>query len=156
MPQIGTDRFSNEHISLQHSCSHPMEQMLALSAMTLGGVMERFPRLKAGFLEGNGSWLPWWLWRLDEHAEGYPEAALTLKPSDYFYRQGYVSLDADETTGIAAIKACGADYFVFSTDYPHNDAKYPYATQIFLDSFPIEEESKRKILWDNCARLYGF
>ena len=155
LPTVGEDRFASSEWSLQHTSSHSMEQMLALSAMTLGGVMERFPRLKVAFLEGNGSWLPWWLWRLDEHAEGYPEEKLKLKPSDYFYRQGYVSLEADETPGLPAIEACGPDYFVFSTDYPHSDAKYPYATQTFLDSLPIPEESKRKILWNNCARLYG-
>ena len=156
LPQVGADRFGLDEFNLMHTSSHAMEQMLALSATTLGGVLERFPRLKMAYLEGNGSWLPWWLWRLDEHAEGYPEEGLKMKPSDYFYRQGYVSLEADETPGIAAIEACGADYFVFSTDYPHSDAKYPYATQVFLDSFPIGEENQRKILWDNCARLYSF
>ena len=153
--EIGLDRFGYDEGNFIHTCSHSMEQMLALSATTLGGVLERFPRLKMAYLEGNGSWLPWWLWRLDEHAEGYPEEGLKMKPSDYFYRQGYVSLEADETPGIAAIEACGADYFVFSTDYPHSDAKYPYATQVFLDSFPIGEENQRKILWDNCASLYS-
>ena len=44
---------------------------------------------------------------------------------------------------------------VFSTDYPHNDAKYPHALDLFL-TMPLSEETKGKILWDNCARLYGF
>ena len=154
--RVGTDRFGYDELNLQQTAMHPLEQMLALSATTLGGVMERFPRVQVGFLEGNGSWLPWWLWRLDEYAEGFPEEDLRLKPSEYFYRQGYISLESDETPGIAAIEACGADCFIFSTDYPHPDSKYPNAAQRFLDSFPIAEESKRKILWDNCARLYGF
>ena len=34
-----------------------------------GGVLERFPRLKVAFLEGNCSWLPWVLYRLDERWE---------------------------------------------------------------------------------------
>ncbi len=37
----------------------------------------------------------------------------------------------------------------------HLDAKYPEATKLFLE-LPLSEGSKRKILWDNCARLYGF
>lgn len=158
MPTVGTDRFSYEEFALQHACSHTMEQMLALSAMTLGGVLERFPDLRVAFLEGNGSWLPFWLWRLDEHWEyagKYENPELKLKPSDYFYRQCVVSLECDERPAKQAIEACGDDCFVFSTDYPHVDAKYPRATEIFLD-MPIPEESKRKILWDNCTRIYGF
>jgi hypothetical protein len=35
----------------------------------------------------------------------------------------------------------------------HHDTKYPEATAHFL-KLPLSEEAKRKILWDNCARLY--
>jgi predicted TIM-barrel fold metal-dependent hydrolase len=42
---------------------------------------------------------------------------------------------------------------VYSTDYPHGDSRYPHATEGFL-KLPISDEDKRKILWDNCARLY--
>jgi predicted TIM-barrel fold metal-dependent hydrolase len=44
---------------------------------------------------------------------------------------------------------------VFSTDYPHLDVKYPHAIETFLQ-LPFSEQSKRKYLWDNCARLYNF
>jgi predicted TIM-barrel fold metal-dependent hydrolase len=156
MPTAGDDRFAGDLFCLQHACSHSMEQMLALEAMTLGGVLERFPRLRVAFLEGNGSWLPFWLWRLDEHWENpgrYENPALKLRPSEYFQRQGFVSLECDETPGRQAIDACGDEGFVFSTDYPHYDTKYPEATARFL-KLPIGEASKRRILWDNCARLY--
>ena len=47
------------------------------------------------------------------------------------------------------------DNIVFSTDYPHIDSLYPRAMDRFL-SLSLSEESRRKILWDNCIRLYGF
>src|SRR5438445_440085 len=47
--------------------NNPIELMSAIASMTVGGVLERFPQLRVGFLEGNCSWLPWLLWRLDEH-----------------------------------------------------------------------------------------
>ena len=156
MPTVGADRFDNAQFALQHACSHSMEQMLALEAMTLGGVLERFPRLKVAFLEGNGSWLPFWLWRLDEHWDNpgrYENPALRLKPSAYFYRQCFVSVECGELPACQAVASCGADHFVFSTDYPHYDTQYPEATAKFLE-LPLSEESQRKILWDNCARLY--
>jgi predicted TIM-barrel fold metal-dependent hydrolase len=131
--------------------------MMAVEAMTLGGVLARFPRLKVAFLEGNGSWLPFWLWRLDEHWENpgrweHPE--VTEAPSAYFRRQCVVSLECDERPGVQAVELCGADCFVFSTDYPHYDTKFPEATARFL-TLPLPVDARRKILWDNCVRLYG-
>lgn len=158
MPTVGDDRFGGDHFALQHACSHSMEQMLAVAAMTLGGVLARFPRLKVAFLEGNGSWLPFWLWRLDEHWENpgkYENPTVTQRPSEYFYRQCWVSLECEEWPARQAVDLCGADCFIFSTDYPHYDTKYPEATAHFL-KLPLADESKRKILWANCARLYGF
>ena len=61
----------------------------------LGGVFERFPKLKACFTEGGTNWmLEPWLRILDFHATAGPESAklgdytghLSMKPSDYFKR----------------------------------------------------------------------
>jgi predicted TIM-barrel fold metal-dependent hydrolase len=157
LPTAGADRFGHDEFALQHACSHAMEQMMAVEAMTLGGVLARFPRLKVAFLEGNGSWLPFWLWRLDEHWENpgrWEHPAVTEAPSAYFRRQCVVSLECDERPGVQAVELCGASCFVFSTDYPHYDTKFPEATARFL-TLPLSTEAKRKILWDNCVRLYG-
>jgi predicted TIM-barrel fold metal-dependent hydrolase len=157
LPTVGADRFGYDEFALQHACSHAMEQMLAVEAMTLGGVLARFPRLRVAFLEGNGSWLPFWLWRLDEHWENpgrHENPVVVDRPSEYFQRQCFVSLECDERPGVQAVELCGADCFVFSTDYPHYDTKFPEATARFL-TLPFPAEAKRKILWDNCARLYG-
>ena len=49
----------------------------------------------------------------------------------------------------------GDDNIVISTDYPHLDSLYPEAMKTFIDLPNVSEQSKRKILWDNCARLYN-
>jgi uncharacterized protein len=43
---------------------------------------------------------------------------------------------------------------VFSTDYPHADSKFPHATKAFLE-LPFEENTKKKLLWDNYRKLYN-
>jgi predicted TIM-barrel fold metal-dependent hydrolase len=48
----------------------------------------------------------------------------------------------------------GADFFVVSTDYPHSDGAFPEAMEQFF-GLPFGHEVRRKILWDNCARLYN-
>lgn len=137
--------------------SNPVELMAAVASMTAGGVLERFPRLRVAFLEGNCSWLPWLLWRLDEYWEmckGGEEAKLQALPSEYFRRQCFISVDPDEDQVEWVTRKLGDDTLVFSTDYPHSDSRFPEATQRFL-KLPLSADSKRKILWDNCARLYG-
>jgi predicted TIM-barrel fold metal-dependent hydrolase len=52
------------------------------------------------------------------------------------------------------MSAIGSGNVVFSTDYPHTDSRYPKAVETFL-GLPLNDEDKRKILWDNCARFYG-
>ena len=78
---------------------------------------------------------------------------LDKAPSEYFRSNCYLSVEADETTAKYYIDWFGDDNLVFSTDYPHGDSKYPLAVANFL-KMPISEDSKRKILWDNWARLY--
>ncbi len=63
--QVGDREFSTS--MLHHTCSHSMGMMLATVSFCGGGILERFPTLKAAFLEGNCSWAPWLLWRMDEH-----------------------------------------------------------------------------------------
>ncbi len=143
---------------LRHTYSHPLEQMMALGPFCAGGVLERHPRLRAAFLEGNCSWLPWLLWRLDEHWELFADVwspDTTMKPSEYFKRQCCVSVDCDESPVKYAIDYLGkSDNIIFSTDYPHVDARFPHSADTFLE-LPISDEDKRKILWDNCAVFYG-
>jgi uncharacterized protein len=155
--RIVADQFDS--FMLRHAFSHPLEQMLALGAMCAGGVLQRHSRLRVAFLEGNCSWLQWLLWRLDEHWELYGDvwpnsAAMTMLPSEYFKRQAYVSVDCDEHAVKYTVDALGSANIVFSTDFPHSDARFPHAVDMFLD-LPIGEEDKRRILWDNCAAFYG-
>ena len=77
-----------------------------------------------------------------------------MLPSEYFKRQCYIALDVDEEPAVDVVDKMGADYFVVSTDYPHSDGAFPEAMQQFF-GLPFSAEVRRKILWDNCARLYG-
>jgi len=142
---------------LRHVYSHPVEQMLALGSFCGGGILDRHPKLRVAFLEGNCGWLPFLLWRLDEHWELYGDQwapGLKNPPSFYFKRQCYASVECDEEPAKYAIDFLGNERLVFSTDFPHVDTKYPRSVERFFE-LPISTEDKRKILWDNCAAYYG-
>ena len=142
---------------IAHAIRNPVELMGAMASLTSGGVMERHPRLRAAFLEGTAGWLPWWLWRLDDQWEKFGpgcERALSMLPSEYFRRQCYIALDVDEEPAVHAVNDLGAEYFVVSSDYPHSDGAFPEAMKEFF-GMPLNSEPRRKILWENCARLYA-
>jgi uncharacterized protein len=137
---------------------NPVELILAVSAFCAGGVLEKFPNLRVAFLEGNCAWLPWLLYRLDERAKLHGRLAdvpLSKKPSEYFLRQCFISVDPDEYLVSDVIKRIGDDNIVISTDYPHIDAHFPHALDEFFEIEDVSDMSRRKILWDNCARLYN-
>ena len=155
LPSVG-DQFGR-NVMLRHTVCHPVEQMLAAVSFCGGGILERHPRLRVAFLEGNASWLPFLLWRMDEHWEWLGDAFardLTMKPSEYFIRQCFVSVECDEEPIKAVHDLMGVANVVFSTDFPHPDCKYPGAVERFLE-LPLPDDARRAILWDNCARYYG-
>src|SRR6266436_3277491 len=142
---------------IAHAIRNPVELMGALASLTSGGVLDRHPKLRCAFLEGTAGWLYWWLWRLDDQWEKFGpgcERQISMLPSEYFRRQCYVALDVDEEPAVDVVNKIGAEYFVVSSDYPHSDGAFPEAMQQFL-GLPLNDEQRRKILWDNCARLYA-
>ena len=157
LPQIGANFESS---ALYHTCSHPLQMMVALVSMIGGGVLDRFPGLTVAFLEANCSWAPWMLWRLNEHLEpgsysGFLHQDLKRTTMEYFKSQCFVTVECDEEPAKYMIDFAGNDNILFSTDYPHLDSKYPQAVDRFLE-MSLSDESKRKLLWDNCARYYSF
>jgi predicted TIM-barrel fold metal-dependent hydrolase len=147
---------SNEAV-LINAFRNPIELMLAVGSFCAGGVLERFPKLRVAFLEGNCSWLPWALYRLDERWEmrkGYCNEPMSLRPSDYFMRQCFISVDVEEDLVADVIQRIGDDNLVISTDYPHADSHWPNAVDDFM-GLEMPSSARKKILWDNCARLYG-
>jgi predicted TIM-barrel fold metal-dependent hydrolase len=154
-PQVGADRYTT--YLQRHAICHPVEQMMAVMDLIVTGVLDRHPRLRVAFLESGASWLPYWLWRLDEHVElaGAAEApALTMAPSAYFRRQCFISTEADEGPVRSVVEHVGAEVLIWASDYPHPDGKFPHAVETFLAHPALTGEVKHRVLWDNPARLY--
>ena len=159
----GSDYVSNRYRShpnfrtLNHASAFSLELMTAMGAMLVGGACQRFPDLRIAYLEGNCGWLPWWLDRLDDQWKKYgggESVQLDALPSEYFKRQCWIGTDVDEELVPIVIDRIGDDRIVLSVDYPHADGPFPHGTEIFLARDDVSAESKRRILWDNCAALY--
>jgi len=153
----GCERFSS--FVEWHSCVHQMEAQMAMLAMIVNGVYERFPRLRVAYMEAGSAWLPSWLHRIEEHVElaGWLEAPdCTKDPIEYFKQNCWVTTECDEELVYHVIDEMGDDRILFETDYPHPDSKFPNAVTTFLGQKRLSNESKRKILWDNAIDFYRF
>jgi len=153
----GVDLFSR--FIQAHTCSHPFGQMRQLTSIVFEGIPERFPKVRIAFLEAGAGWAPYWMERMDDEfaKRGRAEApALKKKPSEYV-RSGsiYFSCEADEWLLPQALKLCGEDQIVYASDFPHWDNSYPGSIDEIRTRADITDSQKRKVLADNCRRLYG-
>lgn len=151
----GYHRFSTRFAI--HACSHPMEQMMAFLDLLEGGVLERHPTLHFAFLEAGGTWLPYWLWRLDrefEDLEWEVRKTVAMEPSRYFLRQCFVAIEPDENGLEHLVDTVGNDRILLGSDFPHMD----HDKQIISKAVDLESslgaETVRKLLWDNPCRFY--
>jgi predicted TIM-barrel fold metal-dependent hydrolase len=153
---IGVDRWTTR--LEMHAFTHPVGQMIAIMAFTVGGILHRFPKLRVAFLEAGVGWLPFWLERLDEHWELTPEQAprIDRKPSEYF-RSGrcFIGCDPDERGVPWVVQEVGEDVVVYASDYHHWDCKFPDTVKIIAERNDLGPTSKRRILEDNPRRLYA-
>jgi predicted TIM-barrel fold metal-dependent hydrolase len=155
VPQLGSER--TENFLYRHMMSHAFEQQAALLALICGGVLERHPGLRVLIVEAGVAWVPYWLERMDHHVEkwGFASTPLALAPSEYFRRQCFVSADAGEKLLPLVISAIGDDSVCFSTDYPHPDHAFGGIVAGVRARADLGEASKRKLLGENAARLFG-
>jgi predicted TIM-barrel fold metal-dependent hydrolase len=153
----GEDTWDN--LWLQRSAAHPWCGMRNMAALIGSGVMDRYPTLRVGTLEAGHGWLPFWIRRLDEHAETIKAAlpALKRRPSDYVTSGRYFqSIEIPEGAALTNLVSdlLGDDVLMYASDYPHGESHFPRSTEIVL-AWDMPEARRRKLLWDNASRLYA-
>ena len=143
---------------LQHSATNPFEVMRAMASLIGGGVLDRFPKLRFAFLEAGVGWLPYWLDRMDEHAEMMPRYVPLLKRSPrQAFMDGsrcFVSCDPDESTLEFVVPMVGEDRVIYASDYPHFDSRFPDTVRLIAEHPRLTDSAKKKILSENALRLY--
>ena len=86
---------------------------MAFTSFFQGGVFERFPKLSVGVVETGCGWIAHWLELLDSKYKitGHPE--MSMLPSEYFDRQGWITGEADEKTFPHMAQLVGAHKLMF-------------------------------------------
>ena len=88
------------HFFPMHILGRPLNCVAPLVAMVLGGVFEKFPRLKVVFFEVTAEFLVFWMHRMDDDYEVIKDAGmcpqLSMLPSEYVKRNCYITCESDE------------------------------------------------------------
>jgi len=156
LPPLGAERFEN-YLQV-HAVSFPFDMMVATTALVLGGVFERHPRLRVGLFESGVGWVPYFIERLGEHVEKRGRLAPDCRrpPREYVARgQLWVSCEAEEAAIPFAVETLGADFVLFASDYPHWDGAFPHATRPLRERRDLAPEVKAKILGENARRFFA-
>lgn len=140
-----------------HVLGRPLNSVAALMALVLGGVFERFPRLKVVFFECTAEFLIFWMHRMDDDYEilkdeGFaPE--LAMWPSEYVRRNCYITCEADERMLPLALQEVGETHVCMATDYPHFDSTFPDTVKGIRERPDLTKRQKKLILEENALQL---
>ena len=129
-----------------------------LNEFIMGGVMDRFPRLKLVLSEYEVSWLPYFMFRGRQMIDAFGPA-LHLPPvkgtiEEYMGRvyHGFI----DDSWVEHAVAAVDHRTMMWGSDFPHARCTYPNSQRIVHDTLAKLGEGKMADLsYFNCANLYG-
>jgi predicted TIM-barrel fold metal-dependent hydrolase len=135
----------------------PVDAILTLGRLLMGGVCERFPGLRFLVLESGGGWAATILERMDAEIRANPQEArwLTMLPSEYFRRQCWISFEPDDPTLPRLADLIGPDRILWASDFPHSDAIYPGAGEAIRSLVaPLPPEQQEMIAGANAVAAY--
>jgi predicted TIM-barrel fold metal-dependent hydrolase len=156
MPTVGVDRFNGR--GARHIISHTMEMMLACMSVVWGGIADRHPKLRVGFLESGGGWIAPWLDRMDRHFDdqGFNDSGLSMRPSEIFQRNCWISFEPVEGSIKVLADYIGPNKILWATDYPHPDGFFPGAPQMIRDRMKgLSEETQHGVMAGGAMGFYG-
>jgi predicted TIM-barrel fold metal-dependent hydrolase len=124
----------------------------------IGGVFERFPDLKVGFLEAGCGWVPFWAERMDEEFEKRHNEVpyLRQKPSEYVLNcKSYFGVEPEEKLLPLVADQIGADKLMYASDYPHWDSDWPNTVRTLVERQDVSDGLREAVMCDNALTFYG-
>ncbi len=135
-----------------------IDAMNAFFDLIFYGVLERYPKLKVVNVENEIGWIPFFLQQWDYYYRRFGKTnppPITQTPSDYFYRQIYVTF-FDDAVGGHSFDWWGVDNCMWSNDYPHPNSTWPNSRNVIArDLGHLSADVRKKLVCDNVARLFN-
>jgi predicted TIM-barrel fold metal-dependent hydrolase len=142
---------------LGQAVGNTADMVVSLGRLLMGGVCERFPRLRFLFLEAGGGWIPTQLERMDEQVKAFPleKRWLSMLPSEYFRRQCWAGFEPEEWNLAACAEFLGTDRVLWASDYPHPEYHPGIVDDIREAIEPLDAEGRRRVLGANAVAAYN-
>lgn len=128
-----------------------------LCGMIFAGVLERYRQVRVVLGESGIGWIPYVLDRMDYEWEDQfrSDLDLTMKPSEYWYRQCKATFQYDEI-GVMLLDKLGVECIMWGNDFPHPDGVWPDSLEYIDKQFGhLDPEVKHKIICQNAMDFYG-
>eukprot|EP00096_Caligus_rogercresseyi_P007807 TRINITY_DN25891_c0_g1_i1.p1 TRINITY_DN25891_c0_g1~~TRINITY_DN25891_c0_g1_i1.p1 ORF type:complete len:184 (-),score=26.65 TRINITY_DN25891_c0_g1_i1:27-530(-) len=140
----------------------PAETATAIVSLLMGGILERFPRLKICFAHGGGSF-PYTLGRITHGFKVRPDLCATetkVSPDQFIGRFYTDSLVHDPDALDLLVKTIGEDRIILGTDYPFplgevRGFESAYAGKAIDDCKALREPTKDKLRYQNALEFLG-
>jgi uncharacterized protein len=127
--------------------------------LVFAGVFDRFPELDVVFAEVDFGWVPYVKEQIDnnyQRLEPVSRFGLQQLPSEYVERHFHFGYMTD-TFGIRNRHDVGVERILWSNDYPHISADWPFSWRTIQSAFSgVPSAERHAILAGNAQRLYGF
>ncbi|MFC8689434.1 amidohydrolase family protein [Brevibacillus porteri] len=147
---LGRERMPRHN--LMYTVGMPSETALAAASLILGGVIEKFPRLKICFAHGGGSF-PYILPRLDQGWKVWPHLRLIDQPPSVYAKQFYFdSLTYDPMNIQYMLERFGEDKIMMGSDYPFLLRETPPG-EVIDHTLELTDGQKRALLGENALRF---
>ena len=143
--------------ALGQAVGNTVDMIVTMGRLILGGVCERFPRLRLLFLEAGGGWIPTQLQRMDEQVKAFPleKRWLSLLPSEYFRRQCWAGFEPEEWNLADCARRLGADRVIWASDYPHPEFHPGVVKELQEAIAPLSDDERRAIVGGNAIAAYN-
>jgi predicted TIM-barrel fold metal-dependent hydrolase len=152
----GVNFFGSDLLLRASTLHHEVERSIVV--FVLGGVLERFPKLRIVSAENDAAWMAYLMWRMDamhERLGALAPTRLNQKPSEYIQKQVYATF-INEPIFVDGLHRYGADNIMWSSDYPHTAASWPRSQEFIERTFgALTDDQRCKIVHDTAARVYG-
>jgi predicted TIM-barrel fold metal-dependent hydrolase len=129
--------------------------------LIFGGVLERHPDLRIGFVETFGDWIPRtlahldWLWR--SRAGSTMRETCPRPPSEYWAQHCFVGAHAASLREELMRSDFAPGTFTYGTDFPHSGSPWGHNTAFLratMGAAHVSESEARDILGLNLARIF--
>ena len=142
----------------QNFATSPHEFQKTVAALVIGGVLDRFPKLRFVTVESDVGWYPHLMFRLDHGYHKYhaiQSTKLSMKPSDFVRRQIWATFQ-DDPIGPVAPELYGNGNYMWGSDFPHTETTWPHSREVVDREFAkVSPETKHRLTFGNVSDLYG-